>query len=165
MKLEDILTLIKAVSDSDLTEVKIDFEDEKEDLTFTASKAGKGELGNCAPQPVFQQRTSLVPPPLPSMREEYPTMFTSLGKEEASKDGEYITSPMVGTFYDAPGEGEEPFVTVGDTIKKGQVVGIIEAMKLMNEVEATCDGVVEKILVENKKIVGFGDELMLIRTK
>lgn len=166
MKLEDILTLIKAVSDSNLTEVKIDFEDEKEDLTFTASKAGKGELGNCAPQPVFQQRTPLVPPPLPpSMGEAYPTMFTSLGKEEASKDSEYITSPMVGTFYAAPGEGEEPFVTVGDTIKKGQVVGIIEAMKLMNEVEATCDGVVEKILVENKKIVGFGDELMLIRTK
>ncbi len=168
IKLEDILTLIKAVSDSDLTEVKIDFKDEKEDLTFTASKVRKEESGNCAPQPIFSQRTPLVPPPLPpSMGEAcpIPAIFTPLGKEQAPANGEYITSPMVGTFYNAPGEGEEPFVTVGDTVKKGQVVGIIEAMKLMNEIEATCDGVVEKILVENKKMVGFGDELMLIRTK
>ena len=89
-------------------------------------------------------------------------MFTSLGKEEASKDGEYITSPMVGTFYDAPGEGEEPFVTVGDTIKKGQVVGIIEAMKLMNEIEAERDGVVEAILVENGQLVEYGQPLFSI---
>lgn len=165
MKLEDILTLIKAVSDSELTEVKIDLEDEKENLTFTASKARKVELGDPAPLPAFPQRTPLVPPPLPPMQEVNQTFFTSLGEESAPADSEYITSPMVGTFYAAPGEGEEPFVNVGDTVKKGQVIGIIEAMKLMNEIEATCDGVVTKILVENKKLVGFGDKLMLIRTK
>lgn len=80
-------------------------------------------------------------------------------------NGEYITSPMVGTFYAAPSEDAEPFVAIGDTVKKGQVIGIVEAMKLMNEIEATCDGVVEKILVENRSMVGFGDELMFIRTK
>ena len=76
-----------------------------------------------------------------------------------------IVSPLVGTFYAAPSEEAEAFVAVGDRVKKGQVLAIIEAMKLKKEVEATCDGVEEKILVENKKIVGFGDELMLIRTK
>jgi len=164
MKLEDILTLIKAVSDSDLTEVKIDFEDEKEDLTFTASKVRKEE--NYAPQMAFQQKTPLAPPPLPpSINEAHPEFFASFGKRESDANIEYIISPMVGTFYTAPKEDADPFVSVGDTVKKGQVVGIIEAMKLMNEIEATCDGVVEKILVENKKMVGFGDELMLIRTK
>ncbi|MDO4322881.1 MAG: biotin/lipoyl-containing protein [Lachnospiraceae bacterium] len=74
-----------------------------------------------------------------------------------------IASPMVGTFYEASAEGEDPFVQVGDTVKKGQIVGIIEAMKLMNEIESEYDGVVEEILAVNEQMVEYGQPLIRIR--
>jgi acetyl-CoA carboxylase biotin carboxyl carrier protein len=70
---------------------------------------------------------------------------------------------MVGTFYVSPSAGETPFVQVGDQIKKGQVIGIVEAMKLMNEIEAEWDGTVEEILAENEQLVEFGQPLVRIR--
>ncbi len=72
------------------------------------------------------------------------------------------TSPMVGTFYRAPSPGAKPFVEVGDTVKKGQTVCIIEAMKLLNEVEAETDGVVKEICVENGQPVEYGQNLLII---
>ena len=69
---------------------------------------------------------------------------------------------MVGAFYAARAEGEEPFIKVGDKIKKGQTIGIIEAMKLMNEISATCDGVVEEILVENEDLVEYGQVIVKV---
>lgn len=74
-----------------------------------------------------------------------------------------VESPLVGTFFAAPAEDAQPYVQVGDTVKKGQAVGIVEAMKLMNEIEAECDGVVEEILVKNEQMVEFGQPLMKIR--
>lgn len=76
---------------------------------------------------------------------------------------EMILSPMVGTFYTSPSEDAEPFVCIGDTIQKGQTVGIVEAMKLMNEIEAECTGMVEEILVRNEQMVEFGQPLMRVR--
>ena len=76
---------------------------------------------------------------------------------------ETVTSPLVGVFYEAPGQGEAPFVRVGDRVKKGQTIGIIEAMKLMNEIPATCDGVVESILVKYEQTVEYGQPLVQIR--
>lgn len=80
----------------------------------------------------------------------------------AKAEGTLVKSPLVGTFYAAKAEGEAPFVSVGDTVKKGQVIGIIEAMKLMNEIEAECDGVVSEILVENEQLVEYGQPLLRI---
>ena len=74
-----------------------------------------------------------------------------------------IASPMVGTFYTAPAEGEDPFVRIGDTVKKGQIVGIVEAMKLMNEIESEYDGIVEEILAANEQMVEYGQPLIRIR--
>lgn len=74
-----------------------------------------------------------------------------------------ISSPMVGTFYAAPAEDQAPFVTEGDTVRKGQVIGIVEAMKLMNEIESEYDGVVEEILVKNEQLVEYGQPLMRLR--
>ncbi|MBD0267641.1 MAG: acetyl-CoA carboxylase biotin carboxyl carrier protein [Cyanobacteria bacterium Co-bin8] len=74
-----------------------------------------------------------------------------------------ITSPMVGTFYRSPGPDEPPFVSVGERIRSGQTVCIIEAMKLMNELEAEVAGEVVEILVENSEPVEFGQPLMLVR--
>lgn len=82
---------------------------------------------------------------------------------EAPKvEGTPLTSPMVGTFYRAPSPGAKPFVEVGDTVKKGQTVCIIEAMKLLNEVEAETDGVVKEICVENGQPVEYGQNLLII---
>ena len=86
--------------------------------------------------------------------------------EDVQQAGKYVSieSPMVGTFYAAASEKEEPFVKVGDTVKAGQTVGIVEAMKLMNEIEAECSGTVEEILVENGQMVEYGQTLMRVRT-
>ena len=74
-----------------------------------------------------------------------------------------MTCPLVGIFYAAPEEGAEPFVKVGDTVKKGQTLAIVEAMKLMNEIESEVDGVVTEVLAENGQAVEFGQELFRIR--
>ena len=79
------------------------------------------------------------------------------------KGGNVVKSPLVGTFYAAPSEDAQPFVTVGDTVKKGQTLAIVEAMKLMNEIESEFDGVVTEILVENEDNVEYGQPLFRIQ--
>ena len=82
-------------------------------------------------------------------------------KEENINEKEII-SPLVGTVYLAPGENEEPFVSVGDKIEKGQIVAIVEAMKLMNEIEADCSGTLKKICVKNGEAVEYAQSLFII---
>ena len=77
--------------------------------------------------------------------------------------GTPVKSPLVGTYYNAPSPEEAPFVTVGDNVKEGQTLCIIEAMKVMNEIVAPCDGKVVKILVDNEEMVEFDQSLMLIK--
>ena len=79
------------------------------------------------------------------------------------KGGKVVKSPLVGTFYAAPSEDAQPFVKVGDTVKKGQTLAIVEAMKLMNEIESEFDGVVTEILVENEDNVEYGQPLFRIQ--
>ena len=79
------------------------------------------------------------------------------------KGGNVVKSPLVGTFYAAPSEDAQPFVKVGDTVKKGQTLAIVEAMKLMNEIESEFDGVVTEILVENEDTVEYGQPLFRIQ--
>ncbi|MDO5411129.1 MAG: acetyl-CoA carboxylase biotin carboxyl carrier protein [Lachnospiraceae bacterium] len=76
--------------------------------------------------------------------------------------GNQVKSPLVGTFYVAPSEDAAPFVKVGDTVKKGQTIAIVEAMKLMNEIESDFDGVVKEILVENGTMVEYGQPLFIV---
>ena len=73
-----------------------------------------------------------------------------------------VTSPMVGVFYRAPAENAEPYVKVGDHVKAGTVLCLIEAMKMMNEITAECDGVITEVCVENGQVVDFGKELFKI---
>lgn len=79
--------------------------------------------------------------------------------------GDYISvkSPIVGLFYAAPAENADPYVTLGDAVKKGQTLCIVEAMKLMNELSAECDGVIDKICVTNGQMVEYGTELFRIK--
>lgn len=74
-----------------------------------------------------------------------------------------VVSPLVGVFYKASSPEAEPFVKVGDRVSKGQVIGIIEAMKLMNEIESEYDGIVEAVLVDNEELVEYGQPLFRIR--
>lgn len=85
--------------------------------------------------------------------------------EERAAGDNVVTCPLVGIFYAAPEEGAEPFVKVGDTVKKGQTLAIVEAMKLMNEIESEYDGVVEAILISNEQVVEYGQPLFRIRRK
>ncbi|MBQ1688652.1 MAG: acetyl-CoA carboxylase biotin carboxyl carrier protein [Lachnospiraceae bacterium] len=79
-----------------------------------------------------------------------------------SETGTVVKSPLVGTFYAAKEEGATPFVTVGDKVKKGDVIGIIEAMKLMNDIQAEADGTVAEIYVENEQLVEYGQPIIRI---
>lgn len=81
----------------------------------------------------------------------------------AEETGDCVRSPMVGTFYAAPAENAEPFVRPGDRVKRGDTLCIIEAMKLMNEIPAERDGVIEAVCAENGQIVDYGTPLFRIR--
>ena len=78
-------------------------------------------------------------------------------------EGSIVKSPIVGTFYASPSPDKPPFVKVGDTVKKGDVIMIIESMKLMNEVQSDFDGVVEKILVSDGQAVEYDQPVMIIK--
>ncbi|HIR28172.1 MAG TPA: acetyl-CoA carboxylase biotin carboxyl carrier protein [Candidatus Choladousia intestinigallinarum] len=83
--------------------------------------------------------------------------------EEKEENLKEVLCPMVGTFYAAPSQDDDPFISVGDTVKKGQVIGIVEAMKLMNEIRSEYSGVVEEILVQNEQLVEYEQPLIRIR--
>ena len=90
---------------------------------------------------------------------------TAPGKSEREATGCAILSPMVGTVYTAPSPESDQFVSIGQQVKKGDVVCIIEAMKLMNEVEAEIDGEIIEILAKNEEMVEFGEPLFIIQPK
>ena len=101
--------------------------------------------------------------------QSYTVPAESVEKKEAAAaedEGEAVASPMVGVFYTSPAENSDPFVTVGSKVRKGDTICIIEAMKLMNEIAAEFDGIVEKVSAKNGQVVGFGTELFrLFRCK
>ena len=149
MKMEELLQLIDAVSESDLTE--LEYKDENAEISL------KKKL-----QPIQSaQQTEEV-----SCTEEIVQQKAILNKNEADgleqKKEKIVTAPLVGTFYAAPAEDEEPFVKVGERVEKGQIVAIIEAMKLMNEIESDFEGIVTEIFVENGQSVEYGQPLFAV---
>ena len=103
--------------------------------------------------------------PVASMTAVATETVSTQGTAESADDNntKAVTSPLVGTFYSAPSPDAEPFVRVGDTVKKGQVVGIVEAMKLMNEIESEHDGVITEIVVNNGDMVEYGQTLIKVK--
>ena len=93
-----------------------------------------------------------APVPVPDLREE-----------PAAPQGPCVTAPLVGTFYTAPQPGAEPFVRPGQKVKKGQTVGLLEAMQMMSEVQAPCDCVIEEVLAQDGTLVSFGEPLVRYR--
>ena len=102
----------------------------------------------------------------PQLIQSQPQSIKTEEKKETeiplSIDGNTINSPMVGSFYRAASPDSAPFVEVGSTVKRGEVLCIIEAMKLLNEIESDHDGIIKKILVENGQPVEFGEPLFII---
>ncbi len=144
MKIDEIVTLIEAVSRNGLTSLEL----EDGDTKLSMKKEMQQVLVTAEPQMEVRSQISSV----------------SVGQDGSAADADHmITSPLVGTFYAAPSPDAEPFIKVGDQVKKGQVLGIIEAMKLMNEIECERDGVIEKILIGNEEVVEFGQPLFCIR--
>ena len=143
MNVEQILQMIDKVSASKITEFCLE--------TPEGSLSLKKEPG--IPLSVEQ-----VNPGKSSVLEEESAL-----EKEAAPMGNQVEAPLVGTFYAGPSPEGEPFVKVGDQVKKGQVLGIIEAMKLMNEVESDYDGTVEAVLVKNEQMVEYGQPLFVIR--
>ncbi len=148
MEFENLIKLIDTVSASELTGFKY----EEKGLKLQMSK-GDGEV-----KVVAALRTAAAAP-LPAEPAPAPLKEET---EEAAKPGKVVESPLVGTFYAAPAEDAEPFVTVGSAVKKGQTLAIVEAMKLMNEIESDYDGTVAEILVENGQPVEYGQPLFRI---
>lgn len=91
-----------------------------------------------------------------------PVVAAPPAEAEAEPDGHVIRSPMVGTFYRASAPGAKPFVEVGQTVKSGQTLCIIEAMKLLNEIETDRDGIVKAVLAENGQPVEYGEPLFIL---
>jgi acetyl-CoA carboxylase biotin carboxyl carrier protein len=150
MDSEQIIRLIEAVAKSSLTE----FEYQEGEVRIGLKKAS----------PVYAQVPTTVGMTVAPDAGEFPIVSQSPEEsQEGYEDGNIVKSPLVGTFYSAASEEAEPFVRVGDMVKKGQVIGIIETMKLMNEVESDRDGVVVAVLIENEQVVEFGQPLFAIR--
>ena len=141
MEIRDILSLMQAVSDHGLSEFQLDDGNVKLSFKKEETAANVCYAGGMPMNMVMNQAGAAG----------------TLAAENV------VTAPLVGTFYSAPSPDAECFVKVGDTVKKGQVLGIIEAMKLMNEIESDYDGVVEAILVKNEDVVEYGQPLFRIR--
>ncbi|MBI4680884.1 MAG: acetyl-CoA carboxylase biotin carboxyl carrier protein [Nitrospirae bacterium] len=143
MEIDEIKQLLELLKDTDITELQIERDGSK--LKIKRER--------------FMSSFEIAPP--------VKSAVSAAAKEEAKKAEETqrlatITSPIVGIFHRSPAPEAPPFVEFGSTVKKGQVLCIIEAMKLMNEIESDVDGVISKILVENGQPVEYGEPLFLI---
>jgi acetyl-CoA carboxylase biotin carboxyl carrier protein len=141
----------------------VSFLEEKHLTHFELEVEGfKIKISRALPQVPAPAKVS-SPAPASQPEPARPATQASPAAAEAADEFHYITSPMVGTFYRAPDPASPPFVEIGEEVKKGQTLCIIEAMKLMNEIESDVDGVVAEIYVENGKPVEFGQRLFSIR--
>jgi acetyl-CoA carboxylase biotin carboxyl carrier protein len=159
MDLKDIQNLIKFVAKSGASEVRLEMDDVK--ITIKTGGEAKGESTTILQQIPMSQPMTQVPvsPQAPVAAQEVPSAAPS-----ASEDGKYITikSPIIGTFYRKPAPDKPVFVEVGKDIKEGDVLCVIEAMKLFNEIESEVSGKIVKILVDDASPVEFDQPLFLV---
>ncbi len=152
MDLRKLKTLIDLVSDSNITELEIT---EAEGKVRIVKGAPAGTVYAAAPAPMQAPTVTLAAAPAPASTAAAPA-------EAAATPDKVIKSPMVGTFYRSASPGAKPFVELGDEVKTGQPVCIIEAMKIMNEIEADHSGKIVRMLCENGQAVEFGQPLFVV---
>lgn len=156
MDLRKLKTLIDLVSESGVAELEIT---EGDDRVKIVNRVGAAPVAAAAPAVIATPVVASAAPaaaPAPAVAAE------PAAAPVAAEDTRTINSPMVGTFYRAPSPGAKPFADVGQKVKAGDTVCIIEAMKLLNEIETEYDGVIKEILVENGQLVEFGQPLFVI---
>ena len=157
MELKDIKELLKAFDESESSYFSLELEDTKIKLkkpseTVAVSVAPVAQAAPVTiPQVAAQPVATAVEPSAPEVEEP---------NEDA--DGTKVLAPLVGVFYAAPTPEASAYVQVGDTVKEGQILCLIEAMKMMSEITAPKDGVIKKIYVKNQDVVGYEDPLFLI---
>ncbi|MEN8929216.1 MAG: acetyl-CoA carboxylase biotin carboxyl carrier protein [Flavobacteriales bacterium] len=158
MNLTEIQDLIKFVAKQKVTEVEIEKKDFK--ITIKSEKEEVHIAHVAAPAPVQVAAPAAAPAPAPAAAPTAP----SAPAAESNDNGNYITikSPMIGTFYRSSSPEADSFVNVGDTIKEGDVICIVEAMKLFNEIEAEVSGKIVKVLVDDASPIEFDQPLFLI---
>ena len=152
MDLRKLKTLIELVETSGIAELEI--QEGEERVRITRSH-GANAASNAAAQPVMAMAAS--PAALPPA-----TAGAPAAAEAPPDEGHVVKSPMVGTFYRAATPGAKSFVDIGDTVQEGTTLCIVEAMKLMNEIEADKGGIIKAIMVENGQPVEFGQPLFVI---
>ena len=149
MDLRKLKTLIELVESSGIAELEIEEGEERVRITRAVAPAAASNAAVAPTNTIIAPAASL----LPVITEPTPP---------AEPEGHIVKSPMVGTFYRAASPGSKPFVEVGDAVEAGDTLCIIEAMKLMNEIESDKAGVVKQILAENGQPVEFGQPLVVI---
>lgn len=156
MNLKEIKELIEVLKDTDVTELEL----EKAGSRIKIKKGAEGRV------PVLVEHMtpaiSHEPAPLPAAPVPQLPPAADTAREDAQKSYVVVTSPIVGTFYRSPSPETAVYVEVGDVVKKGQILCIIEAMKLMNEIEAEVSGKVVEIVVDNAQPVEYGQPLFHI---
>ena len=156
MNIDEIMTLVKAVSDYNLTS----FELEEGNVKISLKREKEMPQIVTVGAPAMDAASAAVSAQMMGAAQNGAAESSA---EAGISSDKVVTSPLVGTFYTASSPDAEVFVKEGDTVKKGQVLGIIEAMKLMNEIESEFDGVVEAVLVKNEEVVEYGQPLFRIR--
>ena len=162
MKVEQVLELVKAVSDSELTEFKYEEDGVKLSLKKTSDKIVQVQAPAMPAVAPAVMPAGPVPVPAAAPASAPAVEAAPAASAEAEVKGNIVKSPLVGTFYAAPAEDAAPFVKIGDSVKEGQVLAIVEAMKLMNEIESDFTGTITEILVENGQAVEYGQPLFVI---
>ena len=165
MEMEKMIELIDAVSKSDLTGFKYEEDGiklhlSKKENTCYVTENVSAPVNMTGTASAATVSAGVVSAEMGKTNAEGDQTLGAAAEEAVA--GNIVESPLVGTFYSAPAEDAESFVKVGDTVKKGQVIGIVEAMKLMNEIESDYSGTVAEILVNNQEGVEYGQPLFRI---
>jgi acetyl-CoA carboxylase biotin carboxyl carrier protein len=164
MDLGYVKKLIKMLSDSEIDEIEIEEEGKKIRVVKRSSNTASIPSWTSMNFPPYQQAAAVLPPP--ASAESHSTSATPEGSSQVvsppQKKYHEIKSPIVGTFYKAPAPDAASFVDVGSVIQPGTVLCIVEAMKLMNEIESDVSGKIVKIMIQNGKAVEYGQTLFLV---
>ena len=164
MTLDEIKRLIEFLREQDVTEFELDYDGVK--LRVKSGVVAHAPVPMMPAMPVVQAAPLVVAAGAPAA--PAPSAPAPQPVDEPAEEGTelaIVKSPIVGTFYRAAEPGAQPFISVGDIVTKGQVLCIIEAMKLMNEIDSEYDGEVVNIYVENGQAVQYGERLFAIRLK
>jgi len=153
MDLRKLKKLIDLVEESEISELELTEGEEKVKICRSTSASPQPQLINTQSKELNTEETT---------KSEEKNIIKEDKEALSTKEGNTINSPMVGTFYRAASPDADPFVDIGASVKKGDILCIVEAMKLLNEIECDQGGIIKKILVENGQPVEFGEPLFVI---